>query len=119
MLCLGLQSPSSRIAHARTSPFDERQSVLMAICADCKTEETDLYENGVPICLKCEQKRKAKSSDVRTVLVSGIVEATARVSAASEAFSKVMGQVPTGLPHLMTLSVFATPQANWMPPVKR
>jgi hypothetical protein len=72
----------------------------MAECAFCKAE-TELYENGVPVCLPCEQKREAKSkpSDVRLVLVSNIVEATARVSAANEEFNKVLGQVPAGLPH--------------------
>ena len=39
----------------------------MAICFHCKTEETQLYENGVPICLKCVKeppsKRKAAASE--------------------------------------------------------
>jgi len=26
-------------------------------CAFCKAEETELYENGVPICLQCAQRR--------------------------------------------------------------
>ena len=25
----------------------------MAICARCNTQETQLYENGLPICLAC------------------------------------------------------------------
>jgi len=72
----------------------------MAECAFCKAD-TELYVNGVPVCLACEQKReaKSKSSDVRAALVSNIVEATARVSAANEAFNKVIGHVPAGLPH--------------------
>jgi len=28
----------------------------MAICEHCKTEETQLYVRGVPICMKCENK---------------------------------------------------------------
>jgi hypothetical protein len=72
----------------------------MAECAFCKAD-TELYENGVPVCLACEHKREAKNklSAVRAVLVSDIVESTARVSAANEAFNKVLGQVPSGLPH--------------------
>ena len=29
----------------------------MAKCAYCKAEETQLYLSGLPICLKCEEKR--------------------------------------------------------------
>jgi hypothetical protein len=29
----------------------------MPLCAVCKTEETQLYFNGQPICLKCAEKR--------------------------------------------------------------
>jgi hypothetical protein len=30
----------------------------MAVCAFCGSEETELYFNGVPICLKCEEKKR-------------------------------------------------------------
>jgi len=72
----------------------------MAECAFCKAD-TELYQNGVPVCLTCEHKREAKSkpTEVRTILVKDIVDATARVSAANEVFNKVIGQVPAGLPH--------------------
>ena len=29
----------------------------MAVCALCNAEETQLYVNGVPVCLKCEEKK--------------------------------------------------------------
>ena len=29
----------------------------MAVCALCNAEETQLYINEIPICLKCEEKR--------------------------------------------------------------
>ena len=32
----------------------------MAICAHCKTQETQLYENGVPLCLACATDVAAK-----------------------------------------------------------
>jgi len=76
----------------------------MAECVSCKTE-TQLYDQGVPVCSKCsealETKRKPpqNTAQIRTVLVSRIVEATARVSAANQKFSEVMGQYPSGLPH--------------------
>jgi len=72
----------------------------MAECAFCKAD-TELYQNGVPVCLTCKHKREAKSkpTEVRTILVKDIVDATARVSAANEVFNKVIGQVPAGLPH--------------------
>jgi hypothetical protein len=31
----------------------------MAICAHCKTQETVLYDSGVPICLACANTQEA------------------------------------------------------------
>jgi hypothetical protein len=31
----------------------------MAICAQCETQETNLYENGIPICLACATDKAA------------------------------------------------------------
>jgi hypothetical protein len=76
------------------------KSTGMAECAYCKTE-TDLYDGGVPICLECDTKRKPPGieRDVRTILTQDVTEATARAHAASEAFSAIMADVPSGLPH--------------------
>jgi hypothetical protein len=30
----------------------------MATCAKCKTEETEFYESGVPICFACANARQ-------------------------------------------------------------
>ncbi len=30
----------------------------MSICAFCKSEETQLHVNGIPRCVKCDEKRK-------------------------------------------------------------
>lgn len=43
----------------------------MATCFHCKTEETQLFENGVPICLKCAEARsfgpKPAASDLENL----------------------------------------------------
>ena len=76
----------------------------MAQCAYCKTE-TFLYDGGVPICLECADARDAKSKPpeterrIRTILMEALTQATARSRAASEAFTAVMGDIPSALPH--------------------
>ena len=75
----------------------------MAQCAYCKTE-TFLYDGGVPICLECADARDANSKPpetehrIRTILMRDLLQATARSKAASEEFSDVMGNIPSGLP---------------------
>ena len=80
----------------------------MAACAYCGAE-TELYENGVPICLKCSDERETKppkkppaptgGQSIRTVVVDDIFKATARVNKASQAFFESMGKIPGGFPH--------------------
>ena|SRR5258706_2734232 len=76
----------------------------MAQCAYCKTE-TFLYNCGVPVCIQCAEGREAEAKsptteqEIRLVLVNRIVEAETRLSVANEAFSSVMNQIPSGLPH--------------------
>lgn len=75
----------------------------MAECARCKAY-TQLFENGVPICLKCIEERKPKrkppnADQIRTALVNCIAQATARVSEANHKFSEAIGHFPSGLPH--------------------
>jgi hypothetical protein len=78
----------------------------MAACAYCGAE-TELYESGVPLCVKCSDERESKAKkkppasgqSIRSVLVDEIAQATARVNKASQAFFEVMGQIPTGFPH--------------------
>ena len=76
----------------------------MAQCASCKTE-TELYDNGMPVCVKCSNERNVKrkppatEDQVRSTLIQDIVEATALKNEASGAFEIVMGQFPSGLPH--------------------
>ena len=43
----------------------------MATCALCSIQETELYENNVPICLQCSNQRDAKlhePQDIRSLL---------------------------------------------------
>lgn len=72
----------------------------MTECAYCKSE-TQLYDNGVAVCLKCfEVKRQPPNRDqILTNLVGRIAEATAQVSTASHIFSDVISKFPSGLPH--------------------
>jgi hypothetical protein len=81
-------------------------STLMAVCVYCGGE-TELYVNGVPICLKCSDERENRPSNkppasgqsIRSVLLNDIAKATARVNQASQTFFEVMGKVPSGFPH--------------------
>ena len=75
----------------------------MAECRYCRAE-TQLYESGVPICLKCSEEREAKrkppatEQQVRSTLLQDVFELTARVEEATRLFKDVM-QIPNLLPH--------------------
>lgn len=76
----------------------------MQLCAFCKTKNTALYENGVPICLECADARTTRESPTtdqrtRSVLLQDILELTARIDEASKEFDEIMRQFPSGLPH--------------------
>jgi hypothetical protein len=79
----------------------------MAICAYCKTEETQLYVSGIPICLKCSgegdnsvgKEPPTRHKSAQTILIDNIEDARARVDEANKIFMDVMGQVPSGVPH--------------------
>src|SRR5438270_2754959 len=78
----------------------------MAQCTHCKAE-TFMYDRGVPICIQCSEDRESQvtrkppvsSKQIQNRLVNDMVEATARVNLANQAFYEVMNQVPTGLPY--------------------
>jgi predicted naringenin-chalcone synthase len=76
----------------------------MAECTLCKAE-TQLYENGVPICLECceartiKRKPSATAHEIRTALFQDLLGATVRNGDARREFDKTMGQFPSGLPH--------------------
>jgi len=76
----------------------------MAICARCKTQETQLCKSGVPICLDCadgrtKPKPPATDQQIRATLLQDIIELTARNDRALEEFVDVAGQIPSDLPH--------------------
>ena len=69
----------------------------MARCAHCETE-TQLYNSGIPICLQCADMSPEKRA-ARVKLVHDLHEATKRADAATEAFTAIAGDIPSGLPH--------------------
>ena len=51
----------------------------MALCAQCKTQETQTYENGLPICLACATDKAAKIEPVkRATSILGTTATTGR-----------------------------------------
>ena len=76
----------------------------MARCVYCSAA-TEMYVGQVSICISCSEQRDEKrkpptrEQQIRAVLVAGLVEATARTSAASQALNNVMSKFPSGLPH--------------------
>ena len=73
----------------------------MATCARCKTEETQLYVSGAPICLQCadapsKPKPPATNQQIRSTLLQDVFELTARTQQATEEFEAVMEQTRSG-----------------------
>jgi hypothetical protein len=77
---------------------------LMTKCTYCQAA-TELFDNGVAICLQCSQEREPKPNpraaeqDIRTTLLEELVEATKRSNGAIREFEAVIDQFPSGLPH--------------------
>jgi hypothetical protein len=75
------------------------------LCVNCKTQETDVYENGVAICIACSSERDAKSKGhkatygVHATLLQDLCSATKRTQTAVTAFSAEMGDICSELPH--------------------
>ena len=73
----------------------------MALCIHCKVNETELYQNGAPICLKCadapKRKPAATQQEIRNALLQNVLEATAQHNEARADFEASM--VAGGLPH--------------------
>jgi hypothetical protein len=74
----------------------------MAECIVCKTE-TFVHVGIISICIKCLENQAITpprtEQEIRAALVKRIIDATVRVSAASEVFNAVASQLPSGLPH--------------------
>ena len=77
----------------------------MATCAQCKIQETQMYEKGVPVCLKCSDTSPSKppatalSKDASAVLLQEVLRTTALCEEAATEFDKVVCQVPNRVPH--------------------
>jgi hypothetical protein len=76
----------------------------MGACTFCKAE-TELYDSGVPVCVKCSEalgnKRKPPTSEHRVlnILQQDLQAATERSKAATGALDAVANDVPSGIPH--------------------
>ena len=76
----------------------------MAQCAYCKTE-TELYENGTPICVVCagakavNPRPSSSESEILPNLLREVRQATDRVNAAAESFSAIIKDIPSDVPH--------------------
>jgi hypothetical protein len=68
----------------------------MAQCAYCKAE-TQLYFANVPVCIRCADARSPEQT--RGSLMQNLEDATFRADAASEAFQKVIADIPSNIPH--------------------
>jgi hypothetical protein len=77
--------------------------LLMAECVYCKTE-TELYENGRPLCISCAGAKDANSvpvsgeSQIRLELLQEVRRTTDRVNAAAEQFSLIIKDIPSKVP---------------------
>lgn len=75
----------------------------MAKCAYCKTE-TELYENGTPICIDCAAAKEGGSpagsgeTQIQFKLLQQIRYATDRVNAAADSFGRIMKDIPSNVP---------------------
>jgi hypothetical protein len=93
MLCLGLPITEAPHRTRLDLSFDLDKEDAMAKCAYCKAE-TEMYEGvNVPTCVECSDAQDAKRN-VRAILTQNLREATARASALSEAFKKIVSDVP-------------------------
>jgi hypothetical protein len=68
----------------------------MAECVYCNAE-TELYFSNVPVCIQCADQRSPE--EARTSLIKHLADATSKADAASEAFEKVVSEIPSQIPH--------------------
>ena len=70
----------------------------MATCTRCSTQETQLFQNGVPICLDCvdggtKRKPPATDQEIRANLLQDVIELTARNEEATEEFEAATDKI--------------------------
>src|ERR1700677_1207304 len=77
---------------------------MAAECIFCRGQ-TQLYDNGMPVCVTCSEGRDSKpklptsKQPVLNILQRDLQAAEERASAAAAAFNAVTGDVPSGMPH--------------------
>ena len=85
----------------QTGPLAEVMS--MDQCAFCKADIGLPESADLRICAKCSAELEAQGappvSEIRSVLIQDLVEATVREKAASDEFNTAIGQFPSGLPY--------------------
>jgi len=75
----------------------------MAECVYCKTE-TELYENGTPICVRCAAAKAVNprlsfaDPRIRLNLFDDVRKATDRVNAVAESFTSIIKDIPSDVP---------------------
>jgi hypothetical protein len=82
----------------------------MAVCTFCKAE-TERYDSGVPVCVKCSEMTAANANrtsehQVLNVLNQDHREATERSKAATAAFDAATSDILAGYPIPMTHNEF-------------
>ena len=71
---------------------------IMARCVYCKVNETELYEDGSPVCPGCAELT-GDGDSIRAVLVKALSEATMLAISANAEHTAIMSDIPSGLPH--------------------
>ena len=77
----------------------------MASCAHCKTQDTELYVNGVPVCLRCENaprinhKPPATEREIGGALLQSMLSAVSRNYEAARELDSAVAKARTGVQH--------------------
>jgi hypothetical protein len=77
----------------------------MATCAHCETEETELYENGVPFCLRCtdtpsvKREPPATMREIGATLFQSLLVAASLNDEAAKEFDDAVSEARTGAHH--------------------
>jgi hypothetical protein len=69
----------------------------MALCAYCKTKQTNLSEDGSSICLSCAEIRNYGIT-IQVVLTEALSEATKDADSAFADLTTIIGDIPSALP---------------------
>jgi hypothetical protein len=71
----------------------------METCAYCKSQETELFENGVAVCIGCMNSREAKaktrepSRNIRPYLIEALCKTSAEAHHADRELNQAIGEL--------------------------